>query len=301
VDPRGAKHRGGSGEGWIASGPTSQRGSLRARETSVVAGPKLSWRPPAMTPPGPRGSGHLIYPSPRPSGSMARSDMTDVRRRREGLTLSGARPVRKTSPKLLRQSFPFTCGPAALGSVLSCLGWSPAPEWSLAETDIWRESTAIACPGAHPFGLALAAQKRGFAASVTWEGPRPWLWSHIHGTHHLIPRAQYHRIEVGWSASLRDAGILVRRHGPPRESNGLLLVESRDSPREERPDPHWIGLVSRPDGLWILDPLSRSPRFSRETILARWRRSGFQGSRTWIGLWGPEDPPWRERTRGRTG
>lgn len=67
------------------------------------------------------------------------------------------------------QTTEFTCGPAAL--MMAMAGLRPELELSQSlELDLWREATTIFMTsghgGCHPFGLALAAAKRGFNAQV---------------------------------------------------------------------------------------------------------------------------------------
>lgn len=69
----------------------------------------------------------------------------------------------------LRQTTPFTCGPAAL--MMAMHGLNPAYQPSREEEiDLWREATTIFMTsghgGCHPVGLALAAKRRGFNVEV---------------------------------------------------------------------------------------------------------------------------------------
>lgn len=68
-----------------------------------------------------------------------------------------------------RQTLEFTCGPAALMMAMASFDDSQALT-QIEEVDIWREATTIFMTsghgGCHPFGLALAAHKRGFDAQV---------------------------------------------------------------------------------------------------------------------------------------
>ncbi|MAT52368.1 MAG: ribosomal-protein-alanine acetyltransferase [Porticoccaceae bacterium] len=69
----------------------------------------------------------------------------------------------------LQQNTPFTCGPAALMMAMSGLSKVYQPTVQ-DELRIWREATTIFMTsghgGCHPIGLALAAHRRGFSASV---------------------------------------------------------------------------------------------------------------------------------------
>jgi len=67
------------------------------------------------------------------------------------------------------QTMDFTCGPAALLMAMASLDNRFTID-QLEEIDIWREATTVFMTsghgGTHPIGLALAAVKRGFKASV---------------------------------------------------------------------------------------------------------------------------------------
>lgn len=68
-----------------------------------------------------------------------------------------------------QQTTEFTCGPASLMMAMASLNKTSRCTQPL-ELDIWREATTIFMTsghgGCHPFGLALAAKRRGFDASV---------------------------------------------------------------------------------------------------------------------------------------
>lgn len=69
----------------------------------------------------------------------------------------------------LRQTTPFTCGPAALMMAMHALDSNYLPSQE-EEIDLWREATTIFMTsghgGCHPIGLALAAKKRNFPVEV---------------------------------------------------------------------------------------------------------------------------------------
>lgn len=190
----------------------------------------------------------------------------------------------RTSASHWEQSFPFSCGPAALGAVLTELGWRSPGNRLEEEIAIWRESTAVACPGAHPLGLALAAVRRGFSASVVIEGMRPWLREHVVSGHRLLTASDYTRFERLLRSECRRARVPVRG-GPPDPSRpvaGLLLVTALPDPGTE-PDPHWIGLVPRArSGYIVHDPLRSRAYRSARPWAEWWDRSGFQGTRSWV-------------------
>ena len=67
------------------------------------------------------------------------------------------------------QSLDFTCGPASLMMAMATLDESIRPERKL-ELRLWREATTVFMTAGHggcgPFGLALAAARRGFGVRV---------------------------------------------------------------------------------------------------------------------------------------
>ncbi|WP_446811447.1 peptidase C39 family protein [Methylomonas sp. 2BW1-5-20] len=69
----------------------------------------------------------------------------------------------------LRQTTPFTCGPAALMMAMHALDKSYLPSREQ-EIELWREATTIFMTsghgGCHPIGLALAAKRRQFSVEV---------------------------------------------------------------------------------------------------------------------------------------
>ncbi|MHB1931481.1 MAG: peptidase C39 family protein [Thermoplasmata archaeon] len=202
-------------------------------------------------------------------------------------------------PVIFCQTLPFTCGPAALLSIVASSGAAGlGPGSELAEIDLWRESTAVACPGAHPMGLALAAERRGFGVHLTWEGPRPWLWSHIRSQHALLPKSDYLRIETSWREECQRHGILTPSRSVPCEGSGLLLVKAGGPNGADRSDPHWVGRWEGPRGAYLLDPLRQKPRPCSSSPGELWSRSGFEGTRCWISM-EPKRRPLADRSSSR--
>ncbi len=220
-------------------------------------------------------------PPPNEWGGFLREGIVNGMVRR---TARSRAPTR--GPVHWSQSYPFTCGPAALGSVLSSLGWDPAGSRAREELALWRECTAVACPGAHPLGLALAAHARGFSVELWESGPRPWLGAHVVNAHRLLRGPAYGRVERLLADASRSAGISRHRGrgGPGVPAPGLLLVTEHGGPSTP-PDPHWIGLVPTPDGgWWVHDPVRRTAIRSTRTLREWWETSGFEGTKSWIAL-----------------
>ncbi len=78
-------------------------------------------------------------------------------------------PSIKNATPWFQQSTEFTCGPAALIMAMASLKKDQPCTQSL-EIEIWREATTVFMTsghgGCHPYGLALAARKRGFYAEA---------------------------------------------------------------------------------------------------------------------------------------
>lgn len=73
-----------------------------------------------------------------------------------------------------RQTLEFTCGPATLIMAMKALDPALEPDRTL-ELRLWREATTIFMTSGHggcgPFGLALAAHRRGFGVEVIVSDP----------------------------------------------------------------------------------------------------------------------------------
>lgn len=205
------------------------------------------------------------------------------------------------------QRTPFTCGPAALANVLQTVGWRPAAaSRSIEEARIWRDSSVLACPGSHPWGLALASSLRGHPARVGIESEGPFLFDHIRSDHPGVTRQFYSGLENDLRRRALALGArpardpTTERVGPG--SAGLLLVEAARLGHRAG-GPHWVGWVARPEGLELYDPLARRPMSPEHDARWWWRCSGFAGTRAWIVIrTGPGDrgSP-RRRLGARTG
>lgn len=94
-------------------------------------------------------------------------DHTDALRFEKTL-VPDARPALQTVP-YYRQTLDFTCGPAALMMAMNALDNDTTLNRTL-ELRLWRESTTIFMTAGHggcgPYGMALAAWKRGFRVQV---------------------------------------------------------------------------------------------------------------------------------------
>ena len=84
--------------------------------------------------------------------------------------LAGGKVARLTRVPYYAQTLPFTCGAASLLMAMKALSPNAQVLERRRELRLWREATLIYMTSGHggcdPFGLALAAHRRGFAAEV---------------------------------------------------------------------------------------------------------------------------------------
>jgi len=154
-----------------------------------------------------------------------------------------------------RQSTGFTCGPAAVGMALSGLLGRPAPDRTL-ELQLWREATTIHAPsgpgGCDPFGLALAAERRGLKAQVvkSRQGPQILDRGHDEERRELMRFVQESFREeaeaAGIAALYRPIDAAFLRAHLETGGQAILLVDQIHMHAEGCP--HWILLTAFRDG-----------------------------------------------------
>ncbi|OFE12799.1 ribosomal-protein-alanine acetyltransferase [Pseudohongiella acticola] len=161
-----------------------------------------------------------------------------------------------------QQTTGFTCGPASLMMAMATLDSRHKPDQAT-EFDIWREATTIFMTsghgGCHPFGLALAAHKRGFNARiyVNQSGPlflegvrapdKKVIMSLVHDQ--FLERVQACKIPIAYQditqqdleQAIKDGAIV------------LALVSSYRLDRKKAP--HWVTITAYDDACFFVhDP-----------------------------------------------
>jgi len=105
----------------------------------------------------------------RPFGSFADYYEDHADALRMAKRLAGGNRVAPQRVPYYAQTLPFTCGPASLMMAFRALD-QQQPLDRRRELRLWREATLIFMTGGHggcdPFGLALAADRRGFRAEI---------------------------------------------------------------------------------------------------------------------------------------
>ncbi len=162
----------------------------------------------------------------------------------------------------IRQSTPFTCGPAALMMAMSGVSKAYVPSRH-EELQIWREATTIFMTsghgGCHPLGLALAAQQRGFNAEV-WINTRKTLF--VDGVRDAGKKQVIELVHMDYIEQARATGIRIHYSDIKQDrlinalnNNAIPLVMISTWRLEGKKAPHWV-TVSGYDKqcLYVHDP-----------------------------------------------
>ncbi|GAB2188667.1 GNAT family N-acetyltransferase/peptidase C39 family protein [Sessilibacter sp. MAH2] len=161
-----------------------------------------------------------------------------------------------------RQSTEFTCGPAALQMAMASLSQNYTCTLEN-ELDIWREATTIFMTsghgGCHPYGLALAAKKRGFSTDVWLSTDQPLFIDGVRSDHkkqimatvhhHFYEQCLQQNINIHAQAISYDdiAHLIANKHAV------LILVSTYRL--DGKKAPHWMVVTGIDDNcLFVHDP-----------------------------------------------
>ncbi|MGE0213748.1 MAG: peptidase C39 family protein [Parvibaculaceae bacterium] len=159
-----------------------------------------------------------------------------------GKALTPEASTPRATPPYYAQTTDFTCGPCALMMGLAALG-DPEPLDRPREFALWREATSIfliAAPGGcEPYGLALAAARRGRRASIHASQKGPYFVEARKGEKRRdimreaqrIFREEAQRLSIPQSFKGLSAEALAERL-----RNGAVAIVLVSSERT----PHWI-------------------------------------------------------------
>ncbi|MFC3126944.1 peptidase C39 family protein [Pseudoroseomonas globiformis] len=170
-----------------------------------------------------------------------------------------------------RQSTRFTCGPASLLMAMRLLqGEAPTRD---AEIALWREATSIVSlsgpGGCDPFGLALAARRRGLQARVLASTPGPMLMERADTEE---KRDLIRFVQEGFRAEVAASGLQAEQRAfevedlaAALDEGAMVLVLVSQTLTQGRDTPHWILLHGRAGGAkdgWFLisDPWTEPAR-----------------------------------------
>lgn len=162
----------------------------------------------------------------------------------------------------LRQTTPFTCGPASLMMAMHGLDNRYQPTRQ-EEINLWREATTIFMTsghgGCHPIGLALAAYRRGFAAEV-WLNQRGALF--VDSVRDANKKQVIELVDEGFRRDACQAGIVIHAANigladliAAFDAGALPLVLISTFALDRKKAPHWVVMSGYDNScLYLHDP-----------------------------------------------
>ena len=161
-----------------------------------------------------------------------------------------------------QQTTEFTCGPAALMMAMSSLEESVTFSIEL-ELDIWREATTIFMTsghgGCHPFGLALAAKKRGFDSAIWINTYQTLFVDGVRSEHkkQILTRVHHHFLQQCLDQQIRihyKPMTLDKIHTCLSQGKAVLILVSTFR-LDGKKAPHWVMVAGADDDcLFVQDP-----------------------------------------------
>lgn len=189
--------------------------------------------------------------------------------RMEKRLAGGDRPELRRVP-YYSQSLDFTCGPASLMMAMQALDPDIALDRTL-ELRLWRESTLIFMMAGHggcsPYGLALAAERRGFTAEVLVSDAGPLFLDSVRSRE---KKEVMRLVHDDFRRQTAEAGIPVR-HQPfsgaalmEALARGLFPVVLISSWRlYGEKEPHWVVLTAHDERFFYLHDPAVDPKRHR--------------------------------------
>ncbi|WP_163025824.1 peptidase C39 family protein [Chachezhania antarctica] len=165
------------------------------------------------------------------------------------------------------QSTGFTCGPVSL---LSAMG----PEVTRHdEIALWREATSVVSlngpGGCDPYGMLLAAEKRGLRAELFFDAPGPILLDRVQSEE---KRELVTFVQNAFKESVAEKGLPVTRDrlGLPAlsaavEGGAMVILLIDQILTHDHHAPHWVLVHAAKDGLFLVNDPWLEPR-DRETL-----------------------------------
>ncbi len=162
----------------------------------------------------------------------------------------------------LRQTTPFTCGPASLMMAMHGLddAYQPSRE---EEITLWREATTIFMTsghgGCHPVGLALAGQRRRFAVEVWINQTGPLF---VDGVRSDDKKRIVELVDSAFKRQAEQQGVAIH-YGNITQNDLIAAFESGAIPLilistfalDRKKAPHWVVMSGYDnDCLYMHDP-----------------------------------------------
>jgi len=173
-------------------------------------------------------------------------DHSDALRMQKNIRQNSELKVARLTP-WYQQTTDFTCGPAALLMALASLEGSTEMSQSH-ELALWREATTIFMTsghgGCHPFGLALAANKRGFKSEVIINTAEPLFLDGVRSDNKKSVLATVHHQFVEGIAAAnitvkqKDVELTDIENWLSQGFSVLLLISTYRF--DGKKSPHWV-------------------------------------------------------------
>ncbi|WP_137930281.1 peptidase C39 family protein [Mesorhizobium comanense] len=182
------------------------------------------------------------------------------------------RPQERTPPSW-PQTAGFTCGPSALAMAMAGLDPALLPDRAL-EVALWREATTIIGPsgpgGCDPYGLALAAHRRGLRAQVFMSSADPIFLDRASSAERrgLMEFVQtgFRREAVASGIPVAPRAFAIEEIGQALDRGLLALVLIDQAPMMGYTCPHWVLAHGHGDGIYFLnDPWIEPDRQEQPT------------------------------------
>jgi len=195
------------------------------------------------------------------------------------------------------QSLEFTCGAAALMMAMKAL--TPALDFSRTlELRLWREATTIFMTSGHggcgPYGLALAAIKRGYPVDIHITGEGTHLGDSVRSEHkrevmRLVQEDMFEQLQAQ-DVPITRSGFGVQEIETCLERGGIPLVLISSWQIYKARVPHWVVVtgsdenfiyvndpfVDREEGETLIDSIHMPILKEKFASMARYGRIGLQ-------------------------
>ncbi|AWL12538.1 Ribosomal-protein-alanine N-acetyltransferase [Saliniradius amylolyticus] len=160
------------------------------------------------------------------------------------------------------QTTDFSCGPASLMMAMS-YRLRDKPLTQAEELSIWRTSTTVFMTsghgGTHPFGLALAACERGFAATVRVNDTGPLFLDSVRSEHKKSVMTLVHN---EFERQIKDSAATVEYEAPTLDwieaqlaADASVIVLISTFQLDKRKAPHWVAVTHMDkDCIYVHDP-----------------------------------------------
>ena len=189
----------------------------------------------------------------------------------------GIEPIHRQErlPPSWPQTAGFTCGPSALAMAMAAIDPALRPDRAL-EVELWREATTIIGPsgpgGCDPYGLALAAHRRGLRVEVFMSTADPIFLDRAASEERRglmsFVQAGFKRDVEAASVPIEPRAFAVEEIGQALDRGLLALVLIDQAPMMGYTCPHWVLVHGHGGGVYFLnDPWIEPDRLEQMDVV----------------------------------